>query len=83
NGFLPARHQGVALRTKGPAIDDLVPAKPIDGQTERDSRDLLAALNQKHLDDRGGNDLLAARLRSYELAAKMQLAVPVVTDLSR
>lgn len=83
NGFLPARHQGVALRTRGPAIDDLVPARPIDAQTERDTRDLLDALNRRHLDERGGNDLLAARLRSYELAAKMQLAVPQVTDLTR
>jgi hypothetical protein len=83
NGFLPGRHQGVALRSRGPAIDDLVPAKPIASDTERDSRELLEALNRRHLDQRGGSDLLAARLRSYELAAKMQLTVPEVTDLSR
>src|SRR5208337_719447 len=75
NGFLPARHQGVALRTKGPAIDDLVPAKPITKETEADSRALLAEMNRLHLDRRGG-DALAARMKSYELAAKMQLAVP-------
>ena len=33
--------------------------------------------------ERGSDDLLTARLRSYELAAKMQLAVPQVTDLTR
>jgi hypothetical protein len=83
NGFLPARHQGVALRTKGAPLDDLVPARPIDRETERDGRELLETLNRRHLEQRAGNDLLAARLRSYELAAKMQLAVPEVTDLSR
>jgi hypothetical protein len=82
NGFLPARHQGVALRPRGPALDDLFPARPIAAETERDSRDLLAALNKLHL-DRAGGDALAARMKSYELAAKMQLAVPRVTDLSR
>ncbi|MBY0522127.1 MAG: DUF1501 domain-containing protein [Gemmataceae bacterium] len=82
NGFLPARHQGVALRPKGPAIDDLVPAKKIDADTERDSRALLESLNRQHLEQRGLNDALTARMRSYELAAKMQLAVPQVTDVA-
>jgi hypothetical protein len=81
NGFLPARHQGVPLRAKGQPIDDLTPAQPIDADTERDSRELLAALNRKHQEGRDA-DVLSARVRSYELAAKMQLAVPQVTDLS-
>ena len=81
NGFLPARHQGVALRAKGPAIDDLEPAQKIAPRVEADSRELLAQLNRTHLEARGGNDALAARMRSYELAAKMQLAVPRATDL--
>jgi hypothetical protein len=81
NGFLPARHQGVTIRSKGTPIDDLFPSRPIKPRTERDSRDLLAALNRRHLERRGENDLLASRIRSYELAAKMQLAVPEVTNL--
>jgi hypothetical protein len=81
NGFLPARHQGVPLRAKGQPIEDLTPAKPIDADTERDSRDLLAAMNRKHQEGRDA-DVLTARVRSYELAARMQLAVPQVTDLS-
>jgi len=81
NGFLPARHQGVTIRSKGTAIDDLFPARPIKPQTERDSRRLLQALNRRHLESRGGGDEFAARIRSYELAAKMQLAVPEVTNL--
>jgi hypothetical protein len=83
NGFLPARHQGVTLRTRGAAIDDLFPARKIAPATESASRDLLGALDRLHMERTGGNDALAARIRSYELAARMQLAVPRVTDLSK
>ena len=44
NGFLPARHQGVTLRAKGVAIDDLFPSKKIARSTEAASRKLLAEL---------------------------------------
>jgi hypothetical protein len=81
NGFLPARHQGVVFRSTGTAIDDLTPAQPIDSAHERATRDLLNAMNRRHLEQRGADDALSARVRSYELAAKMQLAVPEVTTL--
>lgn len=81
NGFLSARHQGVVMRATGTAIEDLHPARPIDASTEQDSRSLLERMNRRHLDAHGGEDLLAARLKSYELAARMQLAVPEVTSL--
>ncbi|NBO91543.1 MAG: DUF1501 domain-containing protein [Planctomycetia bacterium] len=82
SGFLPARHQGVPFRTRGPAIDELYPARPIAVETETATRDLLAELDRRHASERG-DDSLAARLRGYELAGRMQLAVPKVTDLSR
>ncbi len=81
NGFLPARHQGVVIRSKGIPIDDLYPAQPTRKSTERDSRALLKKLNERHLAERGGNDVLLARLKSYALAAKMQMAVPEVAAL--
>ncbi len=83
NGFLPAQHQGVAFQTKGPAIHDLFPAQPLQDGHEAASRKLLAEINQRHLQHAGNEDALVARMKSYELAAKMQLAVPLVTDLSR
>ena len=82
NGFLPARHQGVALATSGPPIRSLEPAQPIAPETELASRDLLAAMNARHLADRAGDDALSARIRSYELAARIQLAGPEVADLA-
>jgi hypothetical protein len=82
NGFLPARHQGVTLRSKGPAIHNLMPALPIDAATEADSRRLLAAMNERHLAEHPGDDAPLARIRSYDMAARMQLAVPEVADLA-
>jgi len=83
NGFLPARHQGVVVRSQGQAIADLVPARPVAARTERASRALLEQLNAAHLAERGASDPLIARIKSYELAARMQLTVPEVTDLSQ
>ncbi len=81
SGFLPARHQGVTFRASGRAIDNLVPAQAIPVQAELDARELLGVLNRRHLLRHHEEDALAARVRSYELAARMQLAVPEVTDL--
>jgi hypothetical protein len=82
NGFLPGRHQGVPLKSQGPGLANLFPARPIAAGTERASRELLAEINRRHLAEREGNDDLVARIKSYELAAKMQLSVPEVTDVA-
>lgn len=83
NGFLPARHQGVMLRSHGTPLDDLFPARALAPEADRATRTLLDALNQQHQSERPGDDALAARIRSYDLAARMQLAVPEVADLTR
>ena len=83
NGFLPAQHQGVAFQTKGAAIHDLFPARELSDAHELATRDLLTQINRTHLEMVGTEDALLARIRSYELAAKMQLAVPMVTELNQ
>jgi hypothetical protein len=83
SGFLPARLQGVALDTKGAAIRDLQPASGLGSEVQRARYAALEKMNRAHLVERGGEDALAGRIRSYELAAKMQLSVPEATDLSR
>lgn len=83
NGFLSARHQGVVMRSQGTAIDDLVPAQPIAQRTELASRELLQKLNAQHFAAHGEGDALASRMRSYELAARMQMTVPEVTNLAQ
>ena len=83
NGFLPARHQGVVIKSRGNPIDDLFPARPVSAEADRAAFSLASAMNAGHLAAHGGDDALAARIRGYELAARMQVAVPRVTDLDR
>jgi hypothetical protein len=81
SGFLPARHQGVVFASKGPAIRDLQPATPLDARTQAARYAALDELNRRHFAQRGGEDALASRIKTYELAARMQLAVPEATNL--
>jgi hypothetical protein len=82
NGFLPANYQGVTMRSRGTPIDDIFPARPIPEPVEQAARHLLRQLNEGHFQQRG-DDIFAARMRSYELAAKMQRIVPQVADLNQ
>lgn len=81
NGFLPARHQGVVIRPRGEPIDDLFPSRPVAPAAESAARELLSAMNRRHLDRHDRDDTLAARIRGYELASRMQTSVPQVADL--
>ena len=81
NGFLPSVHQGVAFNSKGTPIPDLFPPKDISPSTDEASRRLLARMNQDDLIRNGAEDALLARIRSHELAARMQLTVPEVAEL--
>jgi hypothetical protein len=83
SGFLPAQHQGVVFRGGESPVRDLFPGKPISPAEENSSRIFLEKINNLHLERAGGEADLAARIKSYQLAAKMQLAVPAVADLSR
>ena len=80
-GFLPARHQGVVIRPTAEPIADLFPARPIEPEAERAARALVTAMNRDHLAAHAGDDTLTARIRGYELAARMQASVPAVAEL--
>jgi hypothetical protein len=83
SGFLPGEHQGTLFGTGPSPVRDLFPKDKMSAAMEADSRDLLAKMNDRHRDHSGSDPLLQARMKSYELAAKMQLAVPAVADLSK
>jgi len=78
SGFLPAVHQGVAFRGTGEPIVDLNTPHDISPARRLAESALLKKLNQNFLDANPGDTALAARLRSYELAARMQVRVPEV-----
>jgi uncharacterized protein (DUF1501 family) len=82
SGFLPARHQGVVFSPTGEPVRNLRPAAPLNERAQAARYEALAQLNRRHRDARPGEDALEARIRSYELAARMQLAVPEATDLA-
>jgi uncharacterized protein (DUF1501 family) len=79
-GFLPAAFQGTPLSAREP-IRHLT-APDVSKAADDAARSLLQGINQRHLDQHPGNQKLAARIASYELAARMQLSVPEITDLS-
>jgi hypothetical protein len=81
SGFLPAQHQGVALRSGSEPVRDLFPARAVGDAEESAARGFLEQSNARHLEQFGAEADLAARMRSYELAARMQLAVPEVACL--
>ena len=83
SGFLPAQHQGVTFRGGNEPVRNLSPARPIPAEEEQASREFLRQANVDYLERSGAEAALAARVRAYVLAARMQLAVPEVADLSR
>ncbi len=82
-GFLPGVYQGTWLKPKGDPIDNLLPPKDQPASAQRGQLDLLAQLNQAHLETHSQDADLAARIESYELAYRMQSAAPDALDLSR
>jgi hypothetical protein len=84
SGFLPAQHQATAVQpSSATPIADLLP--PTDSYitpgSDADGLKLLEQLNRRHAATRDGDSRLDARIRCYELAAKMQLSAPDVLDL--
>ena len=83
SGFLPARRQGVALNASGPPVRDLRPAGDVAQAVQAARYEALAELNRRHQAERGRDDALEGRIKSYELAARMQVAVPEAVDIAQ
>jgi hypothetical protein len=82
-GFLPARYQGVAIGNDEDRIPNLsLPSRSSDG-ARRLQLELLSRWNRRHLETRTGEEAseLEARIRSYELAFRMQRSSPEAFDL--
>lgn len=82
NGFLPAQYQAVAMAAQQPLRNLARPAS-ISAQEDAATREFLKTINTEHAAAHPGNSELQARMAAYEMAAKMQLAAPEVSDLSR
>jgi hypothetical protein len=82
SGFLPSVYQGVQCRTGGDPVLYLSDPKGMDRGLRRLSLDALRDLNEMQLAELGSGET-ATRIAQYEMAFRMQAAVPEVMDLSR
>lgn len=85
NAFLPANHQGTVIRpgSDTPINDLFAPDSGfISAGSDRAGLAALKKLNGMHASDRPGDDRLPARVRSYELAAAMQMSSTDALDVS-
>jgi len=80
-GFLPAAFQGTDFNAAQP-IRNLGRPAAIAAPADLATRRFLEQLNQRHLDRFPGDNQLTARIASYQLAARMQLSVPQVSQLA-
>jgi hypothetical protein len=83
NGWLPALHRGTELSTRGAPVLNLNPAEPVPEAVRREDLRFLARLNEEHRRGYPDESSLEARIRNYELAARMQLSAGGLLDLSR
>jgi hypothetical protein len=83
NGFLPALFRGTEFSCAGAPVLNLQPAVERPKGSQADQLALLARLNEEHRAKHPENSELEARIRNYELAARMQLAAGKLLDLSK
>ncbi|MDA1266101.1 MAG: DUF1501 domain-containing protein, partial [Planctomycetota bacterium] len=80
SGFLPASYQGSVFRAEDEAIAN---SRPREGaQRQRRKLDLIERLDKQALASAGQDDGVESAIANYELAFRMQAALPELTDLS-
>jgi hypothetical protein len=83
SGFLPSNFQGVQFRSSGLPVLNLRPPKEVTPEAQRAQLDLIGKLNEEFLRERPGEADLAARIRTYELAYRMQSEATEAVDLAK
>lgn len=80
-GFLPSVYQGTWLKPKGDPIENLNRPQHMTSQQQRRQIELLARLNEQHRQQFPGDLELEARIKSFELAFRMQNAAPEALNI--
>ncbi len=83
NGWLPSLYQGTVVRPREPRMLNLEPPAQLAGQPQESYLDYLQRLNAEHLHGHPGELDLAARISTYDLAARMQTAAKEALDTSQ
>jgi uncharacterized protein (DUF1501 family) len=82
-GWLPSVYQGTVVRPTEPRILNLDPPPGLRGTTQERFLSYLEQINRQHLDQHPREQDLAARIQSYELAARMQVAAKEALDIAQ
>ena len=82
SGFLPAAYQGSLFRRGAEPVADLRGSATAPERSVQSKMNLIRRLDQAALQRAGHNDQLEAAIANFELAARMQTAVPELMDLS-
>lgn len=82
SGWLPSIYQGTQVRPSEPRILNLDPAGHLFGAPQARQLDFIQTLNREHLAEHPAELDLEARIASYELAARMQVAAKEALDIS-
>jgi hypothetical protein len=80
SGFLPTVYAGVRLRNQGDPILNVSSPEGVDRRLQRESLDLIAALNRRRLEVDGDPEI-ASRIAAYEMAFRLQTSAPELTGL--
>jgi hypothetical protein len=83
SGWLPPHYQGTVFHEQGSPVLNLQPKQPRSRAIEDARARLLRQLNDRHLAERPGELELEARIDTFELAGRMQLAATDALDLSQ
>jgi hypothetical protein len=86
SAFLPAVYQGTRIGNNGQALKDAsignIRNTKYSSEVQREQVDLLQSMNRLHAERNPTNSELEGVIESYELAFRMQTAVPELMDLS-
>ncbi len=82
SGFLPAAFQGSLFRGGNEPVADLRSGGNLNPQAGASKLNLLRRLDQAALERTGRNDQLEAAIANFELACRMQTAVPELMDIT-
>ena len=80
SGFLPTLYTGVRFRNQGPPILNVNSPAGVDAKLQRDTLDVVGALNRRRL-SADGDPEIATRIASYEMAFQLQSSAPELMDL--
>jgi hypothetical protein len=83
SGFLPGIFQGTALNPQGAPIDNLLRDPRMNDEQQRRQLDLMRRLNRDHQQEHDADAELTARIESFELAYRMQMAAPDALDVNK